>query len=726
MAPVRERTTPARSRQRSLQLLRGGGGGRGGGGRGGRGGGRGGGGGYFAGRGGNDNDDEEDAQEIADEMQQWQFEQAMKNHFVKSDNRDGDGYDSDDDLEPTIKPGDPGYMDVDDHEHVRKDEEGNYIFDYEAMDELATQEMRRNGDTFEEDRDRNGDRGGQRAEAVDVDPVTQTFEWDYYFRDVCNVDSPLLVKPTKPDSDAVLPLKAHGEDLDDWLYATFDHPSKYAVMESKVKHADSKREPRPTFPKDRRLPGEEFVNRYKGYLFVGGLVPHLEEGGSGEAKDFDDVLHQQSMKEVVAKLFGVNAMDVSPATTTSAYVGFTTKLDAKKAMIDSANDDRLQVSHPVALQKFEGSQDEEGDAAEKEFVAASPDGPASILKVTGIPANATSVELFQSMFPPGSRLEAMFGPPSKDDYLRLSPTSAMIKFASADLVAKALKSNNIATNAAAVGKRSAQVLRAKRERVFNGWESSHRTYASSKLGPRLIVTGDVPPVEMYLSHHDTMHVSGLPPHVTLEDLASFFRPFSADRRDARGSAHIVRCSRGVPTGDAYVGFELPGEIEKVREAYESGKAVIGGAEVTFRTVRDKLLRRGVRDVARPARSVEELRSDLRDWERHVDPKDLKELERLGVEKGVLDEVMLTMRHSNRTFAAADQAISGERLYQERAVGTHYRDAVRNYIKNLKECMGTKEDPGLTYWAMFYPEEEMDMGLFDSEKERIKQLRKKGI
>jgi hypothetical protein len=65
--------------------------------------------------------------------------------------------------------------------------------------------------------------------------------------------------------------------------------------------------------------------------------------------------------------------------------------------------------------------------------------------------------------------------------------------ASADKVALALKSANIINNASLVGKRSVQVLRAKRERVFDGWEEM-RSFAASKLGTRLIVTGDVPPL----------------------------------------------------------------------------------------------------------------------------------------------------------------------------------------------------------------------------------------
>ena len=145
-----------------------------------------------------------------------------------------------------------------------------------------------------------------------------------------------------------------------------------------------------------------------------------------------------------------------------------------------------------------------------------------------------------------------------------------------------------------------------------------------------------------------------------------------------------------------MGFELPGEIEEVIELC-NGSATIGGAEVTLRPVKDKLLRRGKREAARPARSLATLDNDfLYNWERHVDPKDIKELEELGIEESVLDEIFVTLRHSNRTFAAGDQAMSGERLYQEKRRGAHYKVLVRKYLKILKSCVATREEPGLLY------------------------------
>ena len=375
-------------------------------------------------------------------------------------------------------------------------------------------------------------------------PWEDTYEYNWYFRDVTDLDNELLLKPSKPISNAVLPLKPHGPNIEDFLDATHDHPSKFMQIEKKYVHPDSKRQPRPIFPKGRRPPDEKFVDSYKGFLYVTGLVPQIDEK-TGSIKDFDDPLHQNSISETVAKLFGVKSVDVAPASTTSAFVGFPTKLDAKNAMINCES--ALGVNHPTKIEKYETSE-EKMTEDEKAFVAKT--SADSILKVTGLPPGTTSVELFQTLFPPGTKLDAMFGPLEVDDYFRVSDTTALIHLASPDLVAKALKASGIANNASVLGQRSIQVLRAKRERVFDGWTGFRREYGKSKLGKRLFVTGDVPPHDLFLSHNDLIHISGLPPSVTLQDLATFFQPFSEDRRDVYGSSHIVRCSRGVPTGSA--------------------------------------------------------------------------------------------------------------------------------------------------------------------------------
>lgn len=63
------------------------------------------------------------------------------NHYAYNvDNQDDDGYDSDADLEPICGLDDKDYMDVDNHEHVRKVDD-KYIFDMDAQMELTPEEQ---------------------------------------------------------------------------------------------------------------------------------------------------------------------------------------------------------------------------------------------------------------------------------------------------------------------------------------------------------------------------------------------------------------------------------------------------------------------------------------------------------------------------------------------------------------------------------------------------------
>ena len=249
IAPVRERASPTHDRRRSLGFLRGNAR-------------------DNADQGDNSDDgyDSEDEAVLGDIMQREHLEHSLNTHVAyRVDNQDDDGYNSDADIEPFVDVNDPDYMDLENHEHVRKNDAGEYVFDYEAMDWEALMKLKEEG-YYEQVGDPSGRvyRPPPSEMDGDVDPLSQTFEYDYYFRDITKLDNPLLLKPTRPDSNAVLPLKPHGPTLDDWLFAVTDHPSKYAVMERKAKHPDSKREPRPTFPRDRVMPPEEFVNR----LFV--------------------------------------------------------------------------------------------------------------------------------------------------------------------------------------------------------------------------------------------------------------------------------------------------------------------------------------------------------------------------------------------------------------------------------------------------------------------------
>jgi hypothetical protein len=121
--------------------------------------------------------------------------------------------------------------------------------------------------------------------------------------------------------DEVAPLAIHGPDLDDFLEAAMEHPTRYMTVESDINlHPQSKREPKPIIPRNRANPPVEFVQKYKRFLYVTGLPP-LEVDGA--PFDKDNWSHVNQMQTSVAELIGdcIDIERISPANDHSAFVG---------------------------------------------------------------------------------------------------------------------------------------------------------------------------------------------------------------------------------------------------------------------------------------------------------------------------------------------------------------------------------------------------------------------
>lgn len=708
------------------------------------------------------------------------FSSSPNDNFGAGVEESDDGYDSDEDLQPFSAD---EMIDLDGHERIEKKIVGGGSNDGDKNSEGEPSKVRYQV-TIEEEDDVDGldellgphaanahrqnnqqnNRPPPMAFPGKIDPSADSAEYRFFTRDITDMDmhvhheqrrfgrarhDPPPPKPNIPVNNAILPLKVEGPDFDDFLAAHLEHPSRYATITRINVHPDSRREARPLIPPGRVNPDEAFVLAHKGFVYVDGLSPEMDDS-TGEMTSVDlkdDPLLKQTIAERVAEIFGVSSLDVAAATPTSAYVGFATKKEARGAMasfVAEGGEGKTLAVHTTTVEAYGGFSDQ-GDTAnsgdESAFVGedATPGGEGSIVKVTNLPVDVGSSEVLEALFPTATDL-------TTNDVFRRSSTTALVRFSTPDLADAVLNSSEVADRATALGKRPLRILRAKRERLFAGYTGPNNCHETQKLGKRLVVRGiDVPPMDLFLSHHDVVRVSGLHADTTLDDLAEFFQPYSADRRDLQGSACLVLDAAGRSTGVAYAGFELPGEVDGVWKASQgqyftsdevseekmvkmgfAAGAQIRGANVELRVVRDGKLRRGKREGARPARDLEELHADLSDWERHVDPEDLAELARHGVDKSILDEVMVTLRHHNRSFAGLDQAMKGERLHEEKMVGSHYRDAVRMYVRMLKECAPTEENPGLLYEAMFMPDERVDPSQLAKEKARVVKLRKTGV
>ena len=464
----------------------------------------------------------------------------------------------------------------------------------------------------------------------------------------------------------------------------------------------------------------------------------------GKLGEYDDVLARQSLVESIADIMGVDALDVFPTTMTSGYVRYRSFEEAQTAVTSSQpkrlTDIALDMSPAVTGGDNDGDDGDGDDEAENGAASVSASAfrgadPASLVKLTNITPGTTKHTIAKVFLPEGSTLSAKFDNLviTADSVDFVNPTTALVLLPSAAVAQSLLESQDMQHHLKSDLKHKwhVKVFPAKRSKIRDGYAGPNRSRPMYKQSDnQMVVAGEVPTTQFFLGHSDVIHLRNLSPAVTKKDLSAFFQPFSTDYRDESGSIEFVQDADGLRTDRAYVGFDLPGEADKVFEAFASGRAQISAGRdgavstVSMSKVKERVIRRGSKADRPGPRGEEELLDDLHNWERHVDPEDLQALNELGITRDILDEIFVTLRYQNETFAAADQARKGERSHPEYARGDHYRRMVRLYAKTLLEVSVTPEEPGLLYEGMFPDNAEVDMTIFDDEKERINTLRKK--
>eukprot|EP00549_Striatella_unipunctata_P001237 CAMPEP_0118684008 /NCGR_PEP_ID=MMETSP0800-20121206/6390_1 /TAXON_ID=210618 ORGANISM="Striatella unipunctata, Strain CCMP2910" /NCGR_SAMPLE_ID=MMETSP0800 /ASSEMBLY_ACC=CAM_ASM_000638 /LENGTH=541 /DNA_ID=CAMNT_0006580637 /DNA_START=270 /DNA_END=1895 /DNA_ORIENTATION=+ len=524
--------------------------------------------------------------------------------------------------------------------------------------------------------------------------------------------------PDAPDviANQAVPLRLHGPNLDDFLEAVIEHPTKYAEFKRINDHAESRREPLPDRQRYRVNPAKEFVVSHARFLYVTGM-PHPVF--DDELGTFDNPLHRHRVAETAANLFGVPVLDVSPANMTSAFIGFDDPVVAKEKRKQGPNKEYL--GEAVVLSNYNNEGEEGDDATNVET------NKEHVVRLENLPAGWSAAMVARNLIPPQMEMD----PVKEEDVVLLSPTTALVTLESAARVEQLTKSLTLPAHLEEMGKSHIRYFKAKREIVFAGYDGPAGGQERKVKGERLIVDGDVPSKDFFVSHAAVLHLRNLHPNTTKEDIAAWAQPYCDSFRDVQGSVEFVTCYRGKPTGKAYVGFDRKEEATNLLRAC-SGFAKIPSLANTdyissnssLRMVKERKVRRGLMHDERPRRPVETLLQELdssSNWEKHVDPNDILQLERAGIRKDILDDTFDTIRRHNRTFAIEDTSIRGERVNNTEEMGHQFKTFVRMYIETLKECVSTPERPGNVYEDIHYPGEELDLSIFDLEKERQKKL-----
>ena len=518
--------------------------------------------------------------------------------------------------------------------------------------------------------------------------------------------------------DCISPLNSNGEDGEELWKDLMNHPTMYAEMRHYNVHPESKREPKPYYPKTRADPAPEFVDFYKRWMFVTGLPPAVSDEGMkhGVASELT-VTQQQEIEMTVTKLLGVSSEQVFPANETSAFVGF--EIPEERATVLQAGPKEKTLSRPVEISSYTPTPEDD------KYSFLTDVSTDTVVQLTDLPPGRFSRDsLARDLFPEGSELGDAY-PLTRDDVAFPSPTTALIRWKSAEQAKSALSSETVKARLAEIGNYPVRFFRARRNLVFHKMGGPLKNHEVRRLGDRLIVDGDMPSKNFHLSHAGTMMLRNVDhAAVSKASLTEFFQPFSKLFRDEDSSIEFVTCENGLPTGNAYVGFESLGEAEAVM-AHFKGRARIGDNSVQMRLVRDRHIPGLPTRVARPERTEEEILKSLNDWEQYVDPKDIAYLEKNGVQKVVLDEALRMMRFHNRSFSSLDLAMVGEKLENEKASGDDYKELVQMYVSALKDSVATPENPGVLWELMHFPGEPIDRtSVFEAEKQRQKKLMKK--
>lgn len=504
----------------------------------------------------------------------------------------------------------------------------------------------------------------------------------------------------------VLPLQTNGPGLDAFLQGNIEHPTNFASVQYKNEHPNSQREPKPVFPKSRLQPTQEFLESYTRFMYVDGLPTlHVE----GQVGDITNSVHADALKKQVAQLISVETVQVYPASANSAYVGFSSPVELAAALRRGPAE-RVLSSQPQLLPVSD-------DLKDHAFVKNAPDG--TVLFLRNLPPHHSLVTLAEALFPKEQEVGKVYDV-SPENLLFTSSQECLIRFKSAEEATSASDSQLIRSQLDQMGRAyPVRLYRARRELVHAGFIGPDRR-EKRNLGPRLVVDGDMCTKPFYISHAAVLFVRNLDPNLSKQYISDMVQPFCTQHRDVDGSIEFVEDHEGQHNGCAYVGFDA---LEEAQAALKHASRIWGDRSVRLVMVKDRRIpnRPDQGPESRLERPVEELLVDLNDWERYVDPKDLEELMAAGISKTSLDEALRTFRFHNPTFGTLDTSVSTEKLKPELASGEDYKELVQLYIESLKECLPTKDEPGDMYEAVHYPDESIDLSIFDHETKRQEKL-----
>ena len=605
-------------------------------------------------------------------------------------------------------------FDPENHPDVYKDAEGNTVLNYDPEDPeyvFSTDDNEEVTEAGAEDEESDSNSGGG-GRTDDRDKIGDPEEL-FFNRDIFDFEAPRPEDNVpKEIANMLLPLQVEGDGFDDFLAASFDHPSKYAEVRRYNYHPESLREAKPSFPKNRLQPPLDFITSHKRFLFVSGLPHFVEQDGT--LGELENPIHRLEVSKVVADMLGVKTASVSPASMTSAFVGYKDKEDLYKFFLEGPKYNTMDRKLKMSLYTAE-------DDVESGFAADD-----AVIKLEDVPAGMSMTRLAHTLFPAGTEMGSIYGPLTVDDLKQIGTTTVLVRMKSAEQAESALSSSLVQEHMEKLGHTVVQFFRARRELQHGGRTGPNKGQTFQKRGNKLAVDTDTPPKDFLQSHAGVVQLRNVDVSFTKEQISKYLEASSADRRDVIGSIEFARCYQKDRTDIVYAGFERAGEAEAFVSAC-SGLMNLGKGPVTVRMVKEQWNpTTALPRESRPERSEEELLATLDKWENFVDMEQVEQLEASGVNREVFADAFRTMRFHNQSYGSLDWGMNREKLNpQNTDPGQQMRETMQLYIDTLKEVVEAEDPEGMSYEEiMTLPDDEQEEGdisgdvLVADEKERL--------
>ena len=421
-------------------------------------------------------------------------------------------------------------------------------------------------------------------------------EEEFFVKDILDYTDPFPTTPLKL-ANRVLPLQETGDQVDDFVAAVYEHPTKYASI-SRINTTTPFRRPfLPTIHSHNNMvhyPPADFViaNDYKAYLYITNLpnTTNTNNNNSMDTADSDmsmeDALATNQVAEYVSNLLQVPITNVHTAHKHGAFVRFSTPQQAATTLQKTQT--RRRQCHNPKHSNNNNNKNNDHPLLHIHTTTSNNNNNTAVAQIANVPSHLLSSDnsndylnqVFATFFPIDTDIAVSTTntPPSTteetDDSTSSSTTTTVgvevhvsVSKEELDQVLKSMEFTNEWEQVRNYHSK-ASVFACHPKRVMAGYTGSDKSQMYYEKDTQLDIDYGLPShvtaptqrsvallPDFYNSHAVVWHLQSLPFTTTKSQITQWLQPYCTQSRDTNGSIQMVMDADGHFQGSAYIGFD---------------------------------------------------------------------------------------------------------------------------------------------------------------------------